>query len=58
VWTLVPHHPVHALHAMDAFLAHFRTLTNVKTAKFATFLQKYAYGQQQYADCANSKRQE
>ena len=57
VRTLVSHHPVHALYAMDAFLAHFRTLTNVKTAEFASFLQDYAYREQQYADCANSKRQ-
>ena len=51
------HHPVHALYAVYAFLAHFGTLSYVQAAEFASFLQDYAYGEQQYADCANSKRQ-
>jgi hypothetical protein len=44
VLTLVSHHPVHTLNAVDAFLAHFWTLANVKAAEFTSFLQKDAYG--------------
>ena len=57
VRTLMAHHPVHTLYAVYAFFAHFGTLSEVQAAEFASFLQDYAYGEQQYADCANSKRQ-
>lgn len=57
VRTLMAHHPVHTLYAVYAFLSHFGTLSDVQAAEFASFLQDYAYGEQQYADCANSKRQ-
>lgn len=57
VRTLMAHHPVHTLYAVYAFLSHLGTLPYVQAAEFASFLQDYAYGEQQYADCANSKRQ-